>query len=356
MKVGIFLVAAVVALLLGACGGDDGPRVDRVIAFGDSLSDVGAYASSAPSADGKPARGKWTTNPGKVWIETVAERFGYTITPAEVGFGAGPYVTCPRPGCTGYAEGGARATDPNGVLHTDANGQPLLQTRPVKSQIDLHLARYGSFGSHDLVFVFIGPNDVFTQWGAILAASGAPGATPQSIAAATAAANAALVQAGSETAQYAKAIKDGGAGFVYVLGTTNVGKIPYAAQVEPAIPGTKALLTSLSVSFNKGLTDTLALQKTDARYVDIFSFSTEQDTKPTKYGLPATLNVTGLACDASKLPTDILAFSLYCSAQTLVAPNADSTHLWADIAHPTTIGHKAYSDLIVKQLQADGLL
>ena len=339
-KFGIGTVLVTMTMLASCGGQDDGYRI---ISFGDSISDVGAYSSESAG------RGKWTTNPGKVWIELVAERFGYKITPAEVGFGHGAYTYCPAgSGCTGYAQGGARITDPIGIGHFGTDGTtPVLLTRPVKSQVDLHLSKAGSFKANDIVFMFVGPNDVFAQWGLIGA-----GTTE-------AAASAALQQAGAETAAQVKRIKDAGAGHVYVLTSTNVGKIPLVGILDPAGTfGTAALLTRLSQSFNASLSSALAASGTNVKFIDIYSFSTEQDTNPTKYGLPATINVTGLACDATKVPTNPVTpgSSLYCNASTLVAAGADTSYLWADIAHPTTIGHKAYADYVIKQLKADGLL
>ena len=146
------------ALLLAACGGGD-PDVPgsgspsgapttkgaftAVVSFGDSLSDVGAYAPvTSLSGNGQPPffGGKFTTNEtsngapdanplGKIWVENVAASLGITITPAEVGFN-GQSVKCPIAAvpalagtCTGYGQGGSRVTDPMGIGHNaDGSG------------------------------------------------------------------------------------------------------------------------------------------------------------------------------------------------------------------------------------------
>src|SRR6201999_3554757 len=51
----------------------------QVVSFGDSLSDVGTYSSFAGPAFGG---GRFTTNPGQIWTELVAEYYGGTLQPA----------------------------------------------------------------------------------------------------------------------------------------------------------------------------------------------------------------------------------------------------------------------------------
>src|SRR5450432_422669 len=131
------------ALLLAACGGGD-PDVPgqgspagapttkgtftAVVSFGDSLSDIGAYAPATSLAGTGAAPyfgGKFTTNEtsngapdanplGKVWVENLAASLGIVVTPAEVGFD-GVSVKCPAAAvpalagtCTAYGQGGSR--------------------------------------------------------------------------------------------------------------------------------------------------------------------------------------------------------------------------------------------------------
>ena len=72
--------------LLAACGGggDDnstpaGGLKLQVVSFGDSLSDVGTYS---PVAAANFGGGRFTTNPGEVWVQNVAKYYGDTLTPA----------------------------------------------------------------------------------------------------------------------------------------------------------------------------------------------------------------------------------------------------------------------------------
>ena len=118
----------------------------KLVVFGDSLSDGGAYTNffkslNLPGAS-QVSRFKFTTNPGNVWVENIASRFGITLTPNALDGGLN------------YAEGGARVTLPN------PSAQGLSQT-PVSVQIDRYLGTGGTFGRNDIVTMLIGPNDIF---------------------------------------------------------------------------------------------------------------------------------------------------------------------------------------------------
>src|SRR5687768_5363329 len=84
---------------------------DRIIVFGDSISDSGNYADKAP--DGA---GRFTTNPDPVWVELIAAGLDLDLLPQAIGG-------------TNYAEGGARVAVPR----PDAPGN--LSRRPVTEQV-----------------------------------------------------------------------------------------------------------------------------------------------------------------------------------------------------------------------------
>ena len=50
----------------------------QIVSFGDSLSDVGTYAPIASVLGG----GRFTTNPGQVWTQDVAQYYGDTLSAA----------------------------------------------------------------------------------------------------------------------------------------------------------------------------------------------------------------------------------------------------------------------------------
>ncbi|NRR29237.1 esterase [Oxalobacteraceae bacterium] len=175
------LALATMALaVLAACGGstpgDQTPKIkySAQVSFGDSLSDVGTYAVGSVKAMGG---GKYTINgdntkvnaalTGKNWTELVAAQLGLAAPcaaqtgldgEASLGFFV-PVET--HTGCFGYAQGGARVTDPIGPGNK-ALGKALGQlTVPVVTQVKNHLAIVGGkFKGDELVFVMAGGNDV----------------------------------------------------------------------------------------------------------------------------------------------------------------------------------------------------
>src|SRR6185369_6268181 len=213
-------LSAITALLLVACGGGD-PSVpgtgspagapatkgtfSAVVSFGDSLSDVGTYApATSLTGNGQPPffGGKFTTNSatGTVWVENLATTLGLLVTPAEVGFN-GQSVHCPAAAnpalagtCTAYGQGGSRVTDPNGIGHNPTTGAGAL-TVPVVTQIANHLERFTSFKDSDLILVYAGNNDVFTQFSTFATAAAQIQAQAQSGAITADQANALLFQA-----------------------------------------------------------------------------------------------------------------------------------------------------------------
>jgi outer membrane lipase/esterase len=390
---------AVSAALLAACGGGD-PDVPgtgvpagapttkgtftAIVSFGDSLSDVGSYAPATSLAgNGTPPffGGKFTTNEtsngtpdanplGKIWVEDVAADLGIAVTPAEVGF-AGSSVKCPAAAnaafastCTGYGQGGSRVTDPNGIGHA---GGAL--TVPVVTQIANHLARFGSFKASDLIFVYAGSNDVFTQFGTFAAtaaqiqtqqAAGAISADEANLQlfAAQTAALAAMKQAAQELAiDIRTQILANGGKYVAVMTLSDIADTPFGNSL-PA--DARLVLTALSLNFNIWLTDGLAGQP--VQVIDTFVLFKNAYQNPAKFGF---VNNTTPACDVAKIQavtggqvTD--GSSLFCNA-TPGAPynglttGADvTTWQFADSVHPTTGGHKVIASAFEGQLQAFG--
>ena len=381
------------ALLLAACGGGD-PYVpgsgspsgapttagsfSAVVSFGDSLSDLGTYSPATSLAgDGSAPYfgGKFTTNDGStgtVWVENIAASLGVIVTPAEMGFGA-VSVACPAAAnpalastCTGYGQGGSRVTDPNGI---GKSGGAL--TVPVVTQIANHLARFGSFSANDLIFVNAGSNDVFTQFGVFAAtaaqiqAQAATGAiTPEqaqlALFEAQSAAQAEMKKAALELSGYVRnqIIANGGR-YVAVMTLLDIGDTPFGNSLPARA---KPVLSDLSAIFNLWLRE--GLTGAPVKIIDTFPLLKTIVADPAQYGL---VNISVPACDAAAIQaltggavTD--GSSLFCNA----TPNAPyntlrvgadvTTWLFADSVHPTTIGHKLFSDAFMAQLQAFGWL
>jgi phospholipase/lecithinase/hemolysin len=387
------------ALLLTACGGGD-PDVPgtgatagapttkgtftAVVSFGDSLSDIGSYAPATSLAgNGTPPffGGKFTTNEtsnglpdanalGKVWVENLAASLGIVVTPAEVGFGASS-VKCPAAAnpafastCTAYGQGGSRVTDPNGIGHSTG-----ALTVPVVTQIANHLARFGTFTSSDLILVYAGNNDVFTQFGAFAqtaaqvqadAAAGNLTADQANLAlfAAQQTAEAAMKVAALElVADIQTQILAKGGVYVGVMTLSDIADTPFGNS----LPATaRPVLTALSQVFNLWLRNGLTGQP--VQIIDTFAIFKDGYLNPGKFGI---VNNTTPACDVAKINaitggavTD--GSSLFCNATpgapyNGLAAGADvTTWQFADSVHPTTGGHKIISDAFAAQLHAFG--
>ncbi len=386
----IWMMAALACALLAGCGDDasipgsgspaGAPTTKgsftALVTFGDSLSDLGAYASATSvTGNGLPPYfgGKFSTNDGTtgtVWPENLATTLGLVTTPAEVGF-AGTSVKCPAAAtpalaatCTGYGQGGSRVTDPAGIGKT---GGAL--TVPVVTQIANHLARFGSFKASDLVLVWAGNNDAFIQFGSFSAAATAIQADAvagrisadeanQKLFAAQSAAQTEMKKAAGELATLVKEqILAKGGKYVAVFTLPDSTLTPFGATLPAsAKPVLSGLVDVFNLWLRDGLTD-VAVQIIDqnAPGKDVYA-------NPAKYGF---VNNTVAACDPAKISaitrgavTD--GSSLFCNA-TVGAPynglrTGANVQTWqfADSVHPTTGGHKVISDYVTQQLKAFG--
>jgi phospholipase/lecithinase/hemolysin len=347
-----------------------------VVSFGDSLSDLGTYTVATQVPGINPPLyfgGKFTTNfntgaaRSTVWVENLAASLGLAITPAEAGF-AGQSLKCPAGvACTGYAQGGARITDPIGI------GHPVgALTVPVKTQIANHLAAAGSFKATDLVFVWAGGNDLFNVM------ERDPAINPNSF----------VVRLGTIQAQLAGGLitPDQARGLGFEAQVQGQAQMKQAAQelagyirneilADPAsTPDGKAAaaldpsgtigaaLTTFADTFNLWLRDGLAGQP--VLWVDMNGHFKRVIASPSGYGIT---NVSQAACDPAKLSlvtggqvSDGTA--LFCSAMPIpqingIRDGADiNTWLFADGTHPSTAGHKLLSDEMLAQLRAAGWL
>jgi outer membrane lipase/esterase len=378
---------AAAALIVAGCGGGsntDSPLASRVVVFGDSLSDIGAYTVAtqiplgqapgvAPFFGGKFTTNTHTgysatsnTNNANIWVEWISARLGVAITPAEVGFGpAANRRKCPAAAnpalatsCTGYAQGGSRVTSPAGVGNPNGNGingtSPAPMTVPMVTQVADHLTAFTSFGRDDIVFVFGGNNDVFLQFGAV--GQGLPPADAVT----------AIQAAGTELATLVKdEMLAKGAKRVAVMTLPDSSTTPAFA----ALPAeNKAFLSSLSQAFNAALL--AGLDGSGAKIIDARALNAAVQASPSSFGLT---NITTPACNATIITgvtggriTD--GSSLFCNAApaalftaaglpslNAITPGASaSTYLFADGVHPTTGGHKIFADQVWTQLKNFG--
>jgi phospholipase/lecithinase/hemolysin len=316
----------------------DPNRIRQVIVFGDSLSDVGTYKVGAIAAIGG---GKFTTNPGPVWPETVGFLLGARVTPFRQGYGGTSQVL----GGTGFAMGGSRVSQQPGI---DCNPGPTgactaQLTIPVAQQVSDYLAANGDrFTRDQIVFVQGGANDISFQLGLLAAGVVSPGE-----------AVAAVGQAAGELAGQARRILAKGATRVVVFNLPEIADTP-AGKAQP--PFVQALLTLMVGVFNDALT--AGLSGSDAKLLDTYGEVKRVFGNPGAY-LVRELNVP--ACDKAKiealtngLVTD--GTSLFCSRETLVQNGAPLTYFFADGKHPTTLGHLIITRFVLIEVWKRGLL
>ena len=392
---------------------------NRVIVFGDSLSDGGTYtawASAAASgfnpfaggvtwrdklAAAAPYGGKFTTNPGKVWVENLAAALGYDLKPANLMGGGQPsldltiFDACTT--CTNYAQGGSRVALQPGIGNVGTSSNPAnaavapiafsgnaageavaanpvllglanadytvgnaflgTSTLPVVEQIDQHLASSyvsgGQLDPKDLVIVLAGANDVFTQAG--LAGAGAISST--------AAGNNVGLAAATLAGQVAR-LKTAGAKNVLVVGLPDMGINPYATASGPDVAG--ALTTLSQTVFNATLK--ASLPSTGVAYLDPGPLFSKVVAEPSAYGFTKVIDPTAAlestACgpnvvaQAAAGDSSVSPSSLFCSIAntslgivgTLRALLSNDTYVFADGVHPTTKMHKVLSQYVIDKM------
>ena len=328
------ILLALLVTLLVACGGGGGGGGGgsgasnppggvqlQIVSFGDSLSDVGTYAPLASAVGG----GRFTTNPGQVWSQDVAQYYGDTLNAA---FTIGFDHRLSAQGGFGYAEGGSTVATPANQYDflSDVIGNIEM---PVNQQVSSYLSAHGSFNANQLVLVWAGANDVLR--------AGTPPA-----------ANTTVEQAATTLAQIVGQIVQGGATHVVVVNVPNVGLSPKG--IASADGG--ANLTQLSQLFNTTLNAALQSNGLQGKVIEIDSYTWVTQAIANYQANGFTVSNTAQACDPSKTPDDT---SLLCSPPTYVAANADQTYMFADDLHPTTHLHALFAQFVEQQIAKSGL-
>lgn len=347
------------AALVAGCGGtwqgwpvdsdsSQGTAVDKVIMFGDSLSDVGTYAGATAGQGGK-----FTINPDLLWIERIAATAGRTITPYVVGYGSDQrnWLICPQAACYGYAQGGARITAANGIGNEDGSQSGAL-TFPVTTQIADHLAANNNrFAGNDLVFVFAGSNDVLFQqalYARTVAANPLRGSS-----AARATAEAAMTTAASELTQAVRSqVVARGAGKVVLFTLPSISLTPLGQQFNTA--SGRELLDGLTNVFNAALRQGISDNGLDVLLFDANAWFRQVYQSPASFDL---INTTDSACDVAKIASATAGTvtdgsALFCNRSTLVSgAQRDERYAFADFLHPTPVVHKAFADAVTASLR-----
>ncbi len=276
----------------------------QTVFFGDSLTDAGYFRPLLP-ASVRPVTGQFTTNPGLVWAQVLADYYGTRADPNGNG----------QTG-TNYAAGGARV----GTNTTGALGPiPSLAT-----QVNTYLtANGGRADGNALYTVWGGANDLFAITNA--------GANPTTTIAGAVGAQVGIVAT----------LQNAGARYILVPTVPDLGITPaFRAQGATA----QAQGTALTTSYNTALFGALASGGYRVIPVDTFNLLREVAANPSAFGFT---NITGTACQPQ-----ITANSLTCNPTSYVSPDAPYTYLFADGVHPTTAAHEVVADYVVSLLEA----
>ncbi|VVD30916.1 SGNH/GDSL hydrolase family protein [Paraburkholderia dioscoreae] len=384
-------IASAAFAMLAACGGGGGGGGSsstgsnnaatspgginlQVVSFGDSLSDVGTYAPVITASFGG---GRFTTNPGEVWTQKVAEYYGGSLTAAYLGGFGQPLA--PSTGF-GYAQGGSRVQDPDGEGHAPAGvanaAYAQATTVPVTQQVQNYLSAHGSFNSNQLVLINGGANDIFELEPSIQAAIAADVAGGMDPAVALQKeATASLGPVAQTFAGVVKQIVASGATHVVVSNVPDIGQTPLGVTSGAAA---QQLLTGLATVYNAALAQSLqALGLSGSQVIQIDAFGW-QDGITTDYQTNGfTVSNTGTACNLQSMAANATAYgtqhpevlngltaaqygaslasSLFCSPQTYTVAGADQTYMFADNVHPSTHLHALFAQYVQQQIAKTGL-
>ncbi|HVF83923.1 MAG TPA: autotransporter domain-containing protein [Sphingomicrobium sp.] len=274
----------------------------QTVFFGDSLTDAGFFRPLLP-ANVQSITGQFTTNPGDVWAQLLADYYGTQSDPNGNG----------QTG-TNYAAGGAR-------VGVDVLGGPLGPIPSLSTQVNAYLAANGGVADPDALYtVWGGANDLFTVTNA--------GANPAVVVPAAIAAEVGIIQG----------LTNAGAEYILVPTVPDFGATPaFIAQG----PVAQAQGTALVTSYNTGLFSAINAAGLKVIPLNTFDLIQEIAASPAEYGFT---NVTSTACTVSN--------SLLCNPTTLVSPDAPLTYAFADGVHPTTGAHRIIAQYAVSVLEA----
>ncbi len=281
----------------------------KTVFFGDSLTDSGHFRPVLVRLDPNATLvGRFTTNPGWIWAEHLAEYYGTNAQANGNGQGG-----------DNYAVGGARA----GVDTVGALGA----TPSMKTQAATYLAATGGKADANALYtVWGGANDLF-----------AVQANP-------AQAQAIIGAAVTDQIGVVGTLANAGARYILVPNLPDIGLTP-ASRAGGAMAMAQG--TALANTYNTALYGGLAQAGLKVIPLDTFTVLQEIVANPGVYGFT---NVSGTACQPQ-----VTAQSITCNPTTYVRPDAANTYVFADGVHPSTAAHKILGDYAVSVLEAPRL-
>jgi len=341
----------------------------KMVVFGDSLSDAGNISLATNPSVQPPL--KFTTNPGNVAVQDIANGFGSTLTASLAGG-------------TDYAWGGA------GIFNNSPGTPAAVPT--ITSQVDAYLAG-GSVDSHALYSIWGGANDIFYHATAAGAAATAqqliaqtisaqvaqaiannlipnnpaaisaftaqitPTVTAQVSAAVTAQAGVSTLETATQaqTAVAAAAqqevklinqLQAAGVKNILVFNLPNIGVTPEATAQGAAAA---ASLTGLSLIFNNQLNTGLATMGKGIIPVNTYGLINEVIANPAAFGFT---NVTAPACGVGS--SSVQCGPAGSGLPYTYAAGTNNTYLFADGVHPTTAADYMLSQYVLAEIAAPG--
>ncbi|MET4571316.1 outer membrane lipase/esterase [Stenotrophomonas rhizophila] len=295
-----------VAIALAAVPAMAQSPYSKTIFIGDSLTDQGYFRPLLP-ASVQPVTGQFTTNPGWVWAQYVADYYGTNATAHGNGQNG-----------DNYAIGGARV----GVdtTQTLAPGTPAIPVYSLKTQTAQYLAANGGKADANALYtVWGGANDLFAiQAGAPLQAT--------------------LGAAVTDQVGIVGTLKAAGAQYIVVPTLPDIGLTP-AARAGGAVGMAQG--TALAKAYNDALFGGLKAAGLQVIPVDTFHILQEIVASPATYGF---INVTSPACTTAS--------SLTCNPTAYANPNAANNYVFADGVHPTTATHQMLGEYTLSILEA----
>ncbi len=288
---------------------------NQFVGFGDSTTDSGwyrnlAYPTGNPTVDallpGAVANGGGvsTTGPGLVSSKLLAGYFGLNGDPANQGG-------------SNYATGGAR------------NNQTGAQPNAVSTvtQINNYLAAgNGTANGQALYLIGSGGNDVSLYFGQI---------------------NASTIT----LAQGFQKVTQSATDLVAAISTLHAAGAQYIIVPNQPQSFNSATERALRTTYDNALWQGLAAAGVNFIPSDFNGVLQAVVANPAAFGFIAG---AGPACTAP--PGVTSGYALLCTPQTLVAPNADQTHLFADDIHLSTAGQKIVADYEYSLVVAPGMM
>ena len=304
------VAACASAALLAACGSsttESAISPQRMIAFGDGMSDVGQKGT------------RYTVNDGSVnnWTLQVASGYGKTLTASSAGGKS-------------YAAGNARI-----VAKPDAAGSNTTLT--VKEQIDSFLAS-NTFTGDDLVMINGGISDVIANMAAVNAGTMT---TEQMITASR--------QAGTDFAAQIRRLVNAGAKYVVVAGTYDLSKTPWATDISRT-----TVLNSASSAFNEGLLVGIVDLGANVLYVDLAYYVNLYTSVPGNYGFN---NATAAVCTSVDANNGIgigagQVNSALCTSSTLLSGANATSFVFADSVYLTPSAQRQFGTYAYDRLRS----